>query len=197
MDFSDDEYRDRLKEIFEQHKSSGERDFDFFYQSQVLWDETMAMSIDEYLRKNPDQRMVVIAGGGHVSYGSGIPKRTFRRNGFAYAIILNDGELEKDVAHYLVFPQPLDGVTAPKLMATFKEENGKIIFTDFAKDSPAKNAGLKKGDVLVTLDGRAVHDVPDIKLALFYRQKGDIIKVGVIRKRFLLGEKEMEFEVKL
>jgi uncharacterized iron-regulated protein len=197
MDFSDDEYRDRLKEIFEQHKSSGERDFDFFYQSQILWDETMAMSIDEYLRKNPDHRMVVIAGGGHVSYGSGIPKRAFRRNGFAYAIILNDGELEKDIAHYLVFPQPLDGVTAPKLMATFKEENGKIIFTDFAKDSPAKNAGLKKDDVLVTLDGAGVHDVPDIKLALFYKQKGDIIKIGVVRKRFLLGEKKMEFEVKL
>ena len=197
MDFSDDEYRDRIKEVFEQHKSSGEMDFDFFYQSQVLWDETMAMSIDEYLRKNPDRRMIVIAGGGHVSYGSGIPKRAFRRNGFPYAIILNDGELEKDIAHYLVFPQPLDGVTSPKLMATFKEEDGKIIFMDFAKDSPAKNAGLEKGDVLVTLDGVAVHDVPDIKLALFYRHKGDIVKVGVIRKRFLLGEKDMEFDVRL
>ncbi|HSB32377.1 MAG TPA: ChaN family lipoprotein, partial [Candidatus Sulfobium mesophilum] len=53
MDFSDGEYRDQLKEVFEQHKSTGERDFDFFYESQVLWDETMAMSIDEYLRKNP------------------------------------------------------------------------------------------------------------------------------------------------
>jgi len=197
MDFSDDEYRDRIKEVFEQHKSSGERDFAFFYQSQVLWDETMAMSIDEYLRKNPDRRMIVIAGGGHVSYGSGIPKRAFRRNGFPYAIILNDGELDKDIAHYLVFPQPLDGVTSPKLMATFREEDGKVIFMDFAKDSPAKNAGLKKGDVLVTLDGAAVHDVPDIKLALFFRHKGDIVKVGVIRKRFLLGEKDMEFEVQL
>ncbi len=197
MDFSDDEYRNRLREIFEQHKSSGEMDFDWFYQSQVLWDETMAMSIDEYLRKNPDRRMVVIAGGGHVSFGSGIPKRAFRRNGFAYAIILNDGGLEPNIAHYLVFPEPLDGITAPKLMATFNEENGKIIFTDFSNESPAKNAGLKKGDVLVALDGAAVHNVPDIRLALFFRRKGDILKVRVIRKRFLLGEKEMEFEVKL
>jgi aminopeptidase N len=197
LNFSDDEYRDRLKEVFEQHKSLGEKNFDFFYQSQVLWDETMAMSIDEYLRKNPDQRMVVIAGSGHVSYGSGIPKRAFRRNGFPYEIILNDGELEKDIAHYLVFPQPLDGVTSPKLMAVFKEEKGKIIFTDFAEDSPAKNAGIKKGDVLVTIDGAAVHDVSDIRLALFYRRQGDILKVHVIRKRFLLGEKDMEFEVHL
>ena len=82
MDFSDSGYRDRLETVFSQHKARSGKDFDFFYQAQVLWDETMAMSVDEFLRKNPDYRMVVIAGGGHVAYGSGIPKRAFRRNSF-------------------------------------------------------------------------------------------------------------------
>jgi uncharacterized iron-regulated protein len=197
MDFSDDEYRDRLKEIFEQHQSSGERDFDFFYQSQILWDETMAMSIDEYLRKNPDHRMVVIAGGGHVSHGSGIPKRAFRRNGFSYAIILNDGELEKDIANYLVFPQPLDGVTTPKIMALLSEKDGKIMITGFPKESVSEKAGLKVGDTLISLDGVPVTSVEDIKLFLFYKKKEEPLKVNVVRKRFLLGGREMEFEVHL
>jgi len=197
MDFSDGEYRDQLKEVFEQHKSTGERDFDFFYESQVLWDETMAMSIDEYLRKNPDHRMVVIAGGGHVSYGSGIPKRAFRRNGFAYTIILNDGALVKDIAHYLVFPQPLDGVTAPRIMAFLSETNSKITITGFPKDSVSEKAGIKVGDTLVSLDGVPVSNIEDIKLFLFYKKKEEPLKVKVERKRFLLGDKEMEFEVNL
>jgi len=197
MDFSDGEYRDQLMEVFKQHKSTGEMDFDFFYESQVLWDETMAMSIDEYLRKNPDYHMVVIAGGGHVSYGSGIPKRAFRRNGFAYTIILNDGELVKHIAHYLVFPQPLDGVTAPRIMALLGEKNSKITITGFPKDSVSEKAGIKVGDTLVSLDGVPVSSIEDIKLFLFYKKKEEPLKVKVERKRFLLGDKEMEFEVNL
>jgi aminopeptidase N len=197
MDFSDDDYRDQLKEVFEQHTGSGERDFDFFYESQVLWDETMAMSIDEYLRKNPDHRMVVLAGGGHVSYGSGIPKRAFRRNGFAYAIILNDGPLVKDIAHYIVFPQPLDGVTAPKIMALLSEKDGKITIAGFPKDSVSEKAGIKVGDTLVSLDGIPVSSMEDIKLFLFFKKKEEPLKVKVERKRFLLGDKELEFEVHL
>jgi aminopeptidase N len=197
MDFSDNEYRDQLNEAFEQHKSTGERNFDFFYESQVLWDETMAMSIDEYLRKNPDHRMVVIAGGGHVAYGSGIPKRAFRRNGFDYAIILNDGDLVKDIAHYLVFPQFLDGVTAPKIMAFLSETDGKITVTGFPKDSVSEKAGIKVGDTLISLDGVPVSSMEDIRLFLFYKKKKDPLKVMVVRKRFLLGNREMTFEVNL
>jgi len=36
-----------------------------------------------------------------------------------------------------------------------------------------------------------VNGVPDIKTALFFKNKGDIMKVKVVRKRFLLGEKEL------
>ena len=157
----------------------------------------MAMSIDEYLRKNPDYRMVVIAGGGHVSYGSGIPKRAFRRNGFAYTIRLNDGALVKDIAHYLVFPQPLDGVTAPRIMAFLSETNSKIIITGFPKDSVSEKAGIKVGDTLVSLDGVPVSSIEDIKLFLFYKKKEEPLKVKVERKRFLLGDKEMEIAVTL
>jgi S1-C subfamily serine protease len=141
--------------------------------------------------------MVVIAGGGHLVYGTGIPKRTFRRNGLSYTIILNDGEVERNIADFIVFPQPLDGMTAPKLMATFKEEKGRIVFNDFVKESPARAAGIRADDLLISLDGVPVKTIPDIRTALFFKNKGDIMKVKVVRKRFLLGEKEMEFEVKL
>ncbi|MDP3260994.1 MAG: ChaN family lipoprotein, partial [Thermodesulfovibrionales bacterium] len=88
MDFSDNEYRDRLMKVFKMHQDAKDWNFDFFYQSQILWDETMSMSIYEFSKKNPDYQMVVVAGNGHIQYGSGIPKRTFRRNRYEYAVIL-------------------------------------------------------------------------------------------------------------
>jgi aminopeptidase N len=197
MDLSDDKYRDRLKDIFNQHKGSDEKSFDFFYQAQVLWDETMALSVDEFLKKDPDFNMVVFAGGGHLAYGSGIPKRAFRRNGFPYLIVLNDGDVEKDIANYLVLPQALEGVAAPRLMVALKVRNNRVFVTSMPEDSVSKKAGIKVGDTILSLDGTNVENVEDLKLELFFKKKDDVVKVKVLRKRFLLGEKEMEFNVKL
>ena len=197
MNFSDDKYRDRLKDVFNKHKGSGEKSFDFFYQAQILWDETMALSIDEFLKKNPDYRMVVIAGGGHLAYGSGIPKRTFRRNGLPYVVVLNDSDIERDIANYLVLPQELEGAAAPRLMVALKVQNNRVFVTSLPEDSVSKKAGIKVNDTILSLDGTNVESVEDIKLELVYKKKDDIVKVKILRKRFLLGEKEMEFDVKL
>lgn len=197
MDFSDEDYRKRLKEVFEAHRSSPEREFDFFYQAQVLWDESMAQSIDEFLRKQPDRRMVVVAGGGHLARGSGIPKRAFRRNGQEYSIILNDGEIERGIADYVVFPPSLNGATAPKILTALKEDGGKLSITGFSKGSPAEKAGLKTRDVILSADGEPVKDMGDLKRVLFYKKSGDTLTVKAVRKRFLLGDKEMTFEIKL
>jgi S1-C subfamily serine protease len=132
-----------------------------------------------------------------VVYGAGIPKRAFRRNGLPYLIVLNDGDIDPGIADYLIFPPSLDGMTAPRLLATFKEEGGRFVFTDFVDASPAKAAGIRTGDALLALDGVPVFTIEEIKLALFYKSKGDTILATVARQRFLLGEKVMTVEVKL
>ena len=53
MDFSDGAYRERLKDVFHEHKDLRTSRFDFFYQAQILWDETMSESIDRFLRAQP------------------------------------------------------------------------------------------------------------------------------------------------
>jgi uncharacterized iron-regulated protein len=197
MDFSDDKYRERLKEVFEQHKGSGNKNFDFFYQAQVLWDETMAESVDEFLRKNQDFAMVVIAGGGHLAFGSGIPKRSFRRNGLPYSIVLNDAEVDKDAGDYLILTEELEGVTAPKLMAVLQATENRVSVLDLPEDSISKKAGVRAGDIILALDGEPVQSVEDVKLLLFYKQKGEAVTAKVLRKRFFLADKIMQFEVKL
>ena len=197
IDLSDEEYRDRLKEVFQQHGNTDEKSFEYFFQAQVLWDETMAESIDRFLKKHPDHRMVVIAGNGHLTFGSGIPKRTFRRNGYAYALILNDVDIEQGIADFVIYPESVEPVTAPKMMVMLKEEENTVTISGFARDSVSEKAGLKKGDRILSVDGAAIADVQDLRISLFYKAKEDTLKVKVLRKRFLFGDRELEFEVKL
>ena len=201
MDFSDNEYRDRLMKVFKMHQNSKDRNFDFFYQSQILWDESMAQSIDEFFKKNPDfqqnGQFVVIAGRGHIQYGSGIPKRTFRRNGYEYAVILNDANMERNIADYIFYPQLMEGITSPKLMVSLKEEDGRVRIGGFPENSVSEKAGLKTGDIILSIDSESIGSVEDMKIHLFYKKKGETVKVKVLRKRFILGNVEMEFDVTL
>jgi len=197
MDFSDDEYRARLKDVFDQHEARQGRSFDAFYEAQIIWDETMARTLSEFLAKNPDRHMIVLAGGGHIAFGSGIPKRAFRRNGLSYATVLIDSDMEPGVADYIVYPQALDGVLAPKLMVMLKDTQGVVSVLGFGKDSVAQRSGMQTGDIIVSLDSDQIHSVEDLKLALQYKKHEQTVKVLVKRKRFLLRDKEMEIEVKL
>jgi len=197
MDMSDEEYRERLREVFGQHESAGSRDFGNFYQSQIIWDEIMAQSIDEYLRKNPDRKMVVIAGSGHLVFKSGIPKRVFRRNGLDYAVLLNDDSVEAGIADFVLFPHPVKMASAPRLMALLAEEEGRVTIKGFPDKSVSEKAGLEKGDVIISLDNEPIKGVDDIKIFLFYKKPGDIIDVRVLRKRFLFGDRELSFKVTL
>ena len=197
MDFSDMEYRERLRQVFDQHGAASERSFDFFLQAQILWDEGMARSIDDYLRKNADQRMVVMAGVGHLAYGSGVPKRTFRRNGLPYATVLSDVAIEADIADFVVFPSSLDGMTSPKIMAVLKESGEQVSIADLPAGSVSKKAGIKVGDIVVSLDNTLIRSVDDIRIALFYKKSEDMVRIKVVRKRFLPGYAEIEFDVKL
>jgi hypothetical protein len=196
MDFSDDAYRERLKKIFQDHEDFKTKNFDFFYQAQIVWDETMAESVDRFLKAHPNDQVVVLAGSGHLAYGSGIPKRAARRNEYAYTIILNDAGLEKDIANYVLFPGTTPGVTSPKLMVFLKEEAGKVEIVGFPQDSASKKAGMQVGDMILSIDRTPVHSVDDIKIELLFRKKGEKVSVAVLRKG-LLGPEEMDFEVTL
>ncbi len=196
LDFTDREYRERLEEIFSMHSGSDEKSFDNFYQSQILWDETMARSVDEFLENNGDHKMIVLAGQGHLMYGSGIPKRTFRRNGHTYAVVVIDETVEKDIADYVVFPKPVEGVTAPKLMVFLTDEDGKMKIAGFPESSVSEKAGLEVDDVILSIDDIEVKGVDDIKIYLLYKSRGDFVKVKVLRSKS--GRKEQkEVDVEL
>jgi uncharacterized iron-regulated protein len=89
MDLEDPHHRAMTQAIFEAHHM-GPHKVEAFYRVQVLWDETMAQTAADYL-KSPEgkgKRLLIFAGGNHVRYGYGIPRRLFRRIPLPYAIVL-------------------------------------------------------------------------------------------------------------
>ena len=82
IDLSNPEYRQMLLKIYQQHNHAGHgnsKGFDNFLLVQVLWDETMAERVAQFHQKNPQYKIVVLAGKGHIIYSYGIPQRVARR----------------------------------------------------------------------------------------------------------------------
>jgi len=105
------DYRQFLQEIYNEfHSDHGSVDsFDHFVLAQVLWDETMAAGIANFVGAHPHQPIIVLAGQGHIMYGYGIPSRVARRLGSGLVqrlLLLNpsgDAIGEADIADYLWF----------------------------------------------------------------------------------------------
>jgi len=194
MDMSDELYKKRLKEIYEDHPDH--IPFKDFYQSQIIWDETMAHSAARFLEERPDHHMIVLAGVGHIMYDSGIPNRVHRLAGKDYVTLIN-GTFDRDVGTYVLFPKPLKPPFTAKLGVIVQESEGMVHVTDFSPDSIALKSGLNKGDIITSVDGRKIKTVSDIKIALFDKEPEQTVIVKVVRKRFLFGSKELEFNISL
>ena len=185
-----------LRRSFDQH-GQGFENFDYFYQSQILWDETMAHSVDEFLKQNPDYHMVVLAGTGHIMYDSGIPKRAYRLNGKDYAtLIQNPDSIDENIGNFVLFPKSLSLPPTPQLGIFPSESGGRVKINNVESDSVAEKAGLKKDDLFISIDDWKIETIDDVRISIFDKKQGDTIKVKVLRKS-LVGEKELEFTVTL
>jgi uncharacterized iron-regulated protein len=164
------------------------------YRMLLLWEETMAQTVAEFLHDpiNKDKKLVVLAGGFHVQYGFGIPKRAYRRISHAYSIILpninkvpenlKDREMEvkkvsiplyaADYVWQVEYRVP--GQNKVKLgvrLAQEKDSGARI--KAVGKLSNAQTAGMKPGDLLVSMDGKALSSVDDVLELLSHKKFDD------------------------
>ena len=77
IDTTNADHRAYLEEIFNLHAFSGKDMFDFFYEAQCTWEDSMAEAVAENLGSG---KMVVLAGNGHIIRKFGIPDRAFARS---------------------------------------------------------------------------------------------------------------------
>jgi len=76
--------------------------------------------------------------------------------------------------------QPLaDGLKLPR--------NFGVVISDVVPDGPSEAAGLRIGDVLVAIDGKAASSVPYVAFHLMSRESGDKVHLDILRGTLRLG----------
>jgi uncharacterized iron-regulated protein len=101
IDTSIDAHRAYVEKIYNHHRATKMDSFEFFYEAQCAWEDTMAASVALNMK---DDRMIVIAGNGHIIRKFGIPDRTFRQTGADFRTVYPataGNEVESDYADYI------------------------------------------------------------------------------------------------
>ncbi len=199
IDRSDQAYEQRLREIYDQHPQMKKEDFDRFVEVQLLWDESMASQAAIWLKAHPGKKMILLAGTGHLLFGSGIPDRVKRRTPVESAIVLPaDGlEVTREIADYVIYP-PTATLPEAGLMGLFLEDvdNG-VKISGLGSNSSAAKAGVKQDDVIQMLNGKKIATLSDIKIELLDKPPGEEVSLGVSRKGLVWGEEIQEFTFEL
>jgi hypothetical protein len=192
MDLEEPYQRAQTTAIFGGHDQGG-RHLERFLQIQTLWDETMAANIAAYLAgpAGSGKRLVVVAGGNHVRYGFGIPRRVFRRLPTSYALvgtreILIPEEKQESLMDVETpdFPmRPYDFILhcayeslekkEVKLGVLLGTDTGRVAVEGVVPESNAEAAGLQKGDLLLAIDGEAIGDSFDLIYRVKQKRPGD------------------------
>ncbi len=201
IDLKNRDYLRYLKQIFSRHRRRQGRDFENFYFSQLIWDETMADSVVKALDEFPDSQIVVIAGNGHIRNAWGIPGRVNRKRNVTFSIIVNGSEggenrLGKGVADYVFYTDWADPPPSPRLGIFVKKTDEGVKVERVTEDSPADRAGITAGSIILSIDGQPVKDVDDLRIYLLDKSKGETITLK-IKKNLLLFSTIVEVRVKL
>jgi uncharacterized iron-regulated protein len=194
-----------LRGIFVGHAGhgGGDKSFDSFLRVQLLWEETMAQKVVDYLKspRGEGKRMVTITGGWHVEYGFGLPKKVVRRLPMAYAIVLpveistpeqKEGRLMRvELPEVPLLPAhfawhvPYNSIEEKRVRMGVRmvEKEGRLLVGSVAPGSPAEKAGIAKGDELLALDGQTVKETVDVFFRVGEKRDGDTAQVTVRRGR--------------
>lgn len=199
-DVRDKQYEALLRETFRLHDREDNEDaFRRFVEVQLTWDESMAQRVAAYLQDNPDGRILVLAGRGHIGGRSGIPNRVSRRTGLRGVTIgsysARSGRFNS--ADFLVLAQDLR-LPPPGLMRVLLDTRDEGVFVKgFTNGSPAEEAGFKTGDRLLTINGVPIRHYADVKIAMIDQRPGNEVEVTLRRDSLLGGDRTLSYRFEL
>jgi uncharacterized iron-regulated protein len=214
LDLTDPYQRAQTLAILGDHSHGGFSP-DGFVRAQTLWDETMAESVANYLAspQGKNHHLLVCAGGDHVHYGFGIPRRAFRRLPASYVLVggqeidippnKQDRMMNVEVPAFPMVPYDFlayvkyeDLPEKPVLVGVMfeKVKGGEgLLVKGVLPDSNAERAGLKKGDILLQMDGEPLKEGFDLIYAVQQKHPGDQAQFRVQREDKQLDVK-VEFQ---
>ena len=178
------------------HAGMDEAAWQSMLDAQCTWDATMGFHAVQPLRgpEDPKAVVVVLVGAGHVQYGMGIERQVRKtlptlRVASIIPVPVEDPELgrieavQASYANFVWGTPPERDPLYPELgiSTRVRAEEGSLEILDVEEDSPAAAAGLKVGDVLVSLDSAPVKDKEALSKAMAAKRWGDAVELAVRR----------------
>ena len=117
--------------------------------------------------------LIYTQGGGSEGIGFAAPSNIVRN---VFAQIRKDGRVRR--GEIGVTPQTLTPTMADALGL---DERSGVILADVDEDGPGARAGLKPGDVVLSVDGKPVENARYLRVNIFTRPIGDTVKLAVVR----------------
>ena len=171
---------------------AGENDpaFQRFVEGQLTWDRAMAEAIRGALVRNPGRQVVAVMGQGHTAPGA-VPHQLRDLGVTDVAILL---PWERSAACEGLTPQRatavfgVDGFDArqsrapPRLgIALASSDRGDVRIDRVAAGSIAESAGLRDGDVVLSIAGAAVAAASDVQRVVGQQSPGTWLPIRVRR----------------
>ena len=178
-DWSDKAYEKRLRRSYDAHPNYSGK-FEDFLRGQLTWDESMADRAAQYLQQHPEMRMLILAGSGHIAYGSGIPNRIKRRidvQQFSILVSEDHMPISGNIADFLVLSEEQSLEPVGLIGALLETEDKQIVIKGFSHNSAVRDAGVEKGAVIIGVDDDTVESFADFKLTLMNKKAGDSIEL--------------------
>ena len=108
-------------------------------------------------------------------------------------LVVKDGKVitdERDGVPFQMFmgPRAYIGVSLMNLSPELREHFGApkdagVLVESVQNDSPADKAGIKVGDVVLSVDGKDVKSSADLRAAMREKKEGDSVRIEVLRGR--------------
>ena len=162
------EQHQRLSQIFED-KIPADREIEDFIFAQRIWDETMARNAVNFLKQNPDHKLLIFAGNFHLAYQAAIPEDMARQipQLKEQQVTISSGsfeDYEPGAFDYFVFTDPIELPRHARLGARLNTQNACI--ESIEPDSAAEKTGLMVGDCLIKLNKTRLRHYADLILKL-------------------------------
>jgi hypothetical protein len=191
---------EQLKAVFGAHAADEAR-FEKMWRIQMLWEEHMAQRLAQYLASPQGKGKValVIAGGWHVRYGFGVPKKLMRRMALPYLVIGTEeisGSADDTADRHMAYrapPLPLYPAdvlwwlplrtldkAASWLGIRVRDAAGAVEVLHVDPQGPAAAAGLAQGATLTAVDGEALQDRYDVLYLRQRKKPGETMVLSVV-----------------
>ena len=196
-DVSNQEHRTLIRTVFESsdipHAMKGpglDQVFEGLYRSQAAWDEVMGANAVRASQAE-GRRVVVLVGSGHLLYNLGLNMRAYQASKLPFrtvvAVEVPAGKkslaVARSLADYVFGLAPEEKKAFPTIGLTAKKVEGleNLVVDPKPTDGVAGRAGFEKGDIILSVDGKAYTDLNELRMSLARLACGEEAKFKVLR----------------